>query len=185
MPPVAKAEWRRLDQPGHHPCVLVAGACAWQLAGTAASRDPDGDQLDCEVSCGQGWRTRQTRITGRSASQDIRLHIVQTDGNRTLNDAPQPQVAGLADLDLCFTPATGTLPISRLTRRPRETRGTAAAWLTPDFRRAPLRQEYEAAEGGGFHYASPDHDFRTRLTVHRSGLVGDYPGLSTGEVSDA
>lgn len=183
--PVATAHWRRLDQPGTDDCALFADAAGWRLAGEARFGDgAEPSRLSYAVACGTDWRTLGASVTGHHAGQPVTLRIEQSGGLWYVNGAAQPQVAGLADIDLFFTPATNILPIRRLTHLPGRMREITVAWLTPEFALAPLRQGYLQVDGGTFDYASPDHDFRARLSVHPSGLVTDYPGLWTGTVRD-
>jgi hypothetical protein len=183
--PLATAEWRRLDLPGSDRCALFAETAGWRLAGEARYGAGSAEsRLSYEVSCGPDWLTRVASVTGADAGSPISLRIEQSGGHWFVNGAPQAEVEGLADIDLFFTPATNLLPIRRVAFVPGELVTVTAAWLAPGFRLAPLRQGYRALGNGQFDYVSPDHDFQTRLSVHPSGLVTDYPGLWTGEVRD-
>ena len=185
MPAVATADWRRLDQPGGDSCTLFAEAGGWRIRGSAAFGDGDAAaRLDYEIACDPGWRTRAASVDGTCGGQPVSLRLKQSGGRWVMNGAPQPQVSGLTDIDLFFTPATNLLPIRRLAPEPGRVQEVTAAWLGPGFVLAPLRQVYAAVADGVLGYAAPESGFQARLAVHPSGFVIDYPGLWSGAVRD-
>jgi hypothetical protein len=95
-----------------------------------------------------------------------------------VNGAPAPELTGLVDLDLGFTPATNLLPLRRLALEPGAAADTEAAWLddaTWTFSRLP--QRYERRSANEYWYESPTAGYAALLTVTPEGFVTDYPGL--------
>ena len=61
------------------------------------------------------WRTRRATDSAQAGGRVVDLRVTSAArGGWTLNGVPQPRLAGCADVDLGFTPATNLLPIRRL-----------------------------------------------------------------------
>ncbi|WP_299843074.1 putative glycolipid-binding domain-containing protein [uncultured Paracoccus sp.] len=176
----AQIVWRRLDHPGHDACRLWSEGSLWRIEGMAVWLDPEGPaQIAYEVSAGEDWITRSARIMGRVGKRAFSLSIHRDAmGNWRVNGEALPEVTGLADIDLGFTPATNTLPIRRLRGARQESADLAAAWLDPgDWQVKPLPQHYEVRDDGRWSYRSPGHGFETEMTIDGDGLITDYPPL--------
>ncbi len=118
--------------------------------------------------------TRRARIVNR-----VEQHLIERDkaGRWVMDGNEVPEVAGVIDIDLGFTPATNTLPIRRLGLAVGETAEVIVAWFDPaDRRLKPLRQTYRRLDADRYHYSSPDHAFEADLTVDHFGAVTHYPG---------
>lgn len=171
--------WRRLDRPGHDACWQWSEGDRQGLDGVAVWQDAAGPaQMAYHVSCDGNWLTRAVRVQGRVGARDLTLSIHRDEaGNWRANGEELPDVTGLTDIDLGFTPATNTLPIRRMMARRQAGADLAAVWLdAEDWRLKRLPQSYAQA-GQGWRYASPTHDFTADLAVDADGFVTDYPGL--------
>ena len=103
-----------------------------------------------------------------------------TDGQWTLNGEIQPDVAGLVDVDLGFTPASNLLAIRRFDLGVGQARPAPAAYLTfPELRLTRLEQSYQRLDEGRYAYAAPTFGYDDILEVSPAGFVLDYPGLWT------
>lgn len=170
--------WRRLDRPGHDACRLWSESGHWRIEGMAVWSDPRGPaQLAYEVSASDTWITHSARIMGRVGKQALSLSIHRDEtGNWRMNGEPIPEVTGLQDIDLGFTPATNTLPLRRLRSTRQPAADIAAAWLDPeDWQIKPLAQHY-AQQDDRWLYRAGD-SFETTMTIDADGLVTDYPPL--------
>ncbi|WP_185968465.1 putative glycolipid-binding domain-containing protein [Paracoccus sp. M683] len=177
--------WRRLDRPGHDACRLWSEGALWRIEGMAVWADASGPaQIAYEVSASEDWVTRSARLMGRAGKRAVSLSIHRDDlGNWRVNGESVPEVTGLRDIDLGFTPATNTLPIRRMRAARQDGADLAGAWLDPDdWQLKPLPQHYERRGDNGWHYRSPSHDFTADLTIDGDGLVTDYPPLWIKEV---
>ena len=57
--------WRRVDNPGHDACRLLALGDAWRLEGTAVFRQEGVPAcLTYKVDCDANWRTREGAVHG-------------------------------------------------------------------------------------------------------------------------
>ena len=93
-----------------------------------------------------------------------------------------PELEGLVDLDLGFTPATNLFPLRRLALGVGEGAEAAAAWLDEErwvIRRLP--QRYERRADDAWWYEAPDGGYAGLLRVNADGFITDYPGLWRAE----
>lgn len=181
---VAMAHWRRLDRAGTDRCTLSRADHGWMLSGQASWRDPDGEAtLLYALRCGPDWTSLSADITGERAGAQVNLRLQCGPSGWTLNDVPQPEVDGCADLDLSFTPASNLMPLRRLAPDAAAPLPVRAAWLVSSLDRLRLlEQTYTPCGAGEVAYASAS--FQARLRVHPSGFVTHYPGLWEGWVDD-
>ena len=185
---LATARWRALDREGEDKCRLAEVDHGWLLVGHARFRDDEGfAALDYVVRCDHGWHTLSADIAGTHGVRDIRLVLENDSGEWRLNGHVEPQIAGVMDVDLAFTPATNLMPLRRLAGGNYKALHIRAAWLTyPKCEVVPLDQTYESdAVAGHVSYRAEQTGFTTTLRVDDSGFVTGYPGLWDGEVSHA
>jgi hypothetical protein len=176
--------WQRLDVPGTDRCTLAALSPGWRLEGSAVFADPDGDaRLEYVVSADGDWRTVSGAVHGTIRNRRVALDIERTqDGHWRVNGQPMPELEGLVDLDLGFTPATNLFPLRRLALGVGEGAEAAAAWLDEErwvIRRLP--QRYERRADDAWWYESPDSGYAGLLRVNADGFITDYPGLWRAE----
>lgn len=172
--------WRRLDLPGHDACRLWSEGAHWRFEGMAVWLGPQGPaQFAYEISVDEGWITHSARVMGRSGKRAISLSIHRDDlGNWRVNGEALPEVTGLQDIDLGFTPATNTMPIRRLRGIRNKAADICAVWLDPgDWQVKRLPQRYENLGDGRWRYLSSDGDYQAELTADSDGFVTNYPDL--------
>lgn len=172
--------WKRHDQPGHEACRFARSDDSWQIVGTAVFVDPHGPaQLSYRVVCEENWTTRSAEVEGWIGSNDFVLSIVHDrQGHWTVNGGSRPDLNGLMDVDLGFTPSTNTLVLRRLSLEIGDETDTTAAWLdTDDWTIKPLLQNYRCKAPDLYAYASPGHDYHAELSVDDFGVVTNYPDL--------
>lgn len=178
--------WRRLDCPGHDACRIWQqdGRCG--LEGVAVWLDDAGPaHLSYHVSCDENWITRSARVQGSVGQRPLSLSINRNEnGDWHIAGEEMPDLHGLQDIDLGFTPATNTLPLRRLRSFGKDSAELAAVWLDPsDWSLKRLPQSYRKTDAG-WHYASPSHEFAADLVVDADGFVTDYPKLWIKEDSN-
>lgn len=176
--------WRRLDRPGHDACRLWSEGALWRLEGMAVWMSDHGPaQLGYEISVHQSWITHSTRVMGRMGRQPVSLSIHRDDaGNWRVNGEALPEMTGLPDIDLGFTPATNLMPIRRLRASRTEAADICAVWLdSEDGQLKRLPQHYAVLPGGHWRYRSPSHEYQADLTVDGDGFVTLYPDLWSKE----
>lgn len=172
--------WRRLEAVGHDACRYGADELGWLVEGCAVFTE--GGQvatLSYRLRCDEAWRSRSASIHGWVGAETLAIEIVHTpEGGWRVDGQERPELAGLVDIDLGFTPATNTNAIRRMDLSVGEQGETTAVWLdTEDWQVKPLRQIYRRVEPQAYDYESPTHDFRAQLTIDEAGVIADYPGL--------
>jgi uncharacterized protein len=173
--------WQRLDTTGDDACRLepIAGG-GWRLAG-AATFVEDGTPcaLRYTVACDAAWRTGSAHVIGTIGGRDVELAIARApDGTWTRDGVEQPQLAGLVDVDLGFTPATNLVAIRRLALAVGAASPAPAAYLVfPELRLERIEQSYRRLDESRYHYTSPAYDYDEVLVVSPDGFVTDYPRL--------
>lgn len=174
---LAAQHWRALDRDGEDSCRLLALEGGHMLVGHARFRDGAGwAALDYVVRLGPDWLTRSADITGSHGGNEVALRIECSNGDWSLNDTPQPQIAGCTDVDFAFTPATNLMPLRRMPDVGRL--DATAAWVRlPGPQLTPLDQSYTRERGALVAYHASQTGYSTQLVVAESGFVTTYPGL--------
>lgn len=183
---VATAQWRALDRAGEDKCRLSHTAHGWLLVGHARFRDEGGfAALDYVVRCDEQWHTLSADIAGVHDDREVRLHALRDNGSWLLNEAEQPGLDGVADIDLSFTPATNLMPLRRLLEGRDTSLQTSAAWLRyPEPALTRLDQTYaRTGQPDVMSYFADQTDFATQLSFDQTGFVTLYPELWEGEVT--
>ena len=175
--------WRRLDLPGHDAATFREMEGGAELRGMAVFQDEgEATALHYTVRCDAGWRTTEGTVHGWCGARPVDLRLVRSfSGAWTLNGAPCPAVAGCADLDLNFTPATNLLPLRRLDLAVGQAAEVRSAWLEwPAAVLTPLVQRYARRSATEYDYEAdlPGADrFVAVLRVEPGSWVLDYAGL--------
>lgn len=179
--------WRRLDVPGHDTATLRDTKGGAELRGMAIFQDENGPTaLHYTVRCDNEWRTTEGVIDGWCGARLVELRFRRDPaGDWTLNGVSCPAVAGCADLDLSFTPATNLLPLRRLDLSVGQAAEVRSAWLEwPAGALGPLVQRYARRSVIEYDYEADLPEaarFVGVLRVEPGGWVLDYAGLWRAE----
>lgn len=177
--------WRRLDVPGHDACRFLHDGLGWVTEGNAVFLwEGRVAALSYRLRCDDDWVSRSASVQGWIGEDPIGIDIARTVGDGwTVDGREVPQLAGMLDIDLGFTPATNTNAIRRLALDVGERGEARTVWFDDsDWTVKPLRQTYHRTAMLDYDYASPSQDFRARLKTDDFGVMIDYPGLWTREV---
>jgi hypothetical protein len=186
FPAEARMRWRRVDVPGREEARVERVPDGWRLAGSLEVEDGGvAATLRYTIDVDAAWRTRSALIEGTANGEPVRFALAADGaGSWSRDGVPLPALAGAADVDLGFTPATNTLPIRRLSLAVGETRGVRSAWLRfPELRMEPLEQTYtrEAEHVFRYHALADGEPFSARLDTDAFGRVLRYEGLWDAE----
>lgn len=175
--------WRRYDLPGHDACRIQQSQDGWIVEGSAVFSDAGlVSAIRYCVTCDLQWHAIRSETSGWHRNQPVCLHMEQSDGTWLVNGERAPDLQGLIDIDLGFTPATNTIPIRRMKMAGVTSCEVVSAWLDPDtWQIRPLLQQYAAGEDSRLAYAAPSLDFYADLHIDAFGVVVDYPGLWRSE----
>jgi uncharacterized protein len=172
--------WKRLDVPGTDSCELTRTKDRWRLEGVAEYQaGGGGTRLEYRVECDDGWVTLRGEVNGEVEGRPVSMAITrQRSGEWVVNGAPVPELHGLIDLDLGFTPATNLFPLRRLALEVGESADAEAAWVDEErWTMHRLPQRYERRDESHYWYESPTAGYSGMLRVTQAGFVAEYPGL--------
>lgn len=182
--------WRRLDMPGHDAAAIRETGFGAKLRGMAVFQDESGPTaLHYSVRCDAEWRTTEGAVEGWCGPRPVELRFVRSHGGDwTMNGVACPAVAGCADLDLNFTPATNLMPLRRLNLPLGQTAEVRSAWLEwPECALTLLVQRYARKSMFEYDYEADlpgTASFAGVLRVEPNGWVLDYAGLWQAESDD-
>lgn len=171
--------WRRLDCPGQEWARLSNIRSSPVLRGTAIFvEDRIPARLDYKIRCSPRWETLSADILGWVKDEKVELRIESRPGRTWwINGLLVPQVEGLVDIDLSFSPSTNLLPIRRLNLEIGQGAEVRAAWLRfPELDLVPLVQRFKRKSESRYSYDS-DIGFSTELEVNAEGFAVSYPPL--------
>lgn len=172
--------WRRLDDAGHDACRFMETASGWTVEGAAVFRTAgEAAHLAYRILCEPDWTSRAADVAGFVGGTSVARRLERDGaGGWRVDGVPAPDLDGLLDVDLGFTPASNTNAIRRLALGIGDAGRSTAVWLdTADWTVKPLPQSYRRVADDGYDYASPTHGYRARLRVDGFGAVVDYPDL--------
>jgi uncharacterized protein len=172
--------WRRLDSPGHDACALSTVGDRWRLSGTALfALEEQPCLLNYVVECDQSWQTLSAGIGGWIGRTSVSHYIGRdADGRWSFNGIVQPDMDGLVDLDLGFTPATNLIQFRRLSMAIGESVDAPVAWLSfPEMTFDRLEHRYHRVAHDRYEYEAPAFDYSGVLEVSDAGFVTRYPEL--------
>jgi len=176
--------WRRLDAAGHDACRLERRDDGWRLEGSATFLQEGAPAcLSYALDCDGAWRTREGTVRGWVGDRKLEHRVARSSGGAwTLDGRAVPELAGLVDLDLGFTPATNLLQLRRLDLRIGQAADAPVAWLdVPAGTLSVLRQRYERRSRSEYAYEAPRFGYAAVLQVGPLGFVESYPGLWEAE----
>jgi hypothetical protein len=179
--------WRRLDVPGHDAATFRQAEDGAELRGMAVFQDGgEPTALRYAVCCDPEWRTTGATVDGWCGARPVEFRVARSQsGVWTLNGVAYPQVAGCADLDLSFTPATNLLPLRRLDLPVGRAAEVRSAWLEwPAEILTPLTQRYSRRSATEYDYEADlpgAETFVSVLRVDPGGWVLDYAELWQAE----
>lgn len=172
--------WHSATLPSTERCVFREGIRWNRVHGTVLTVLGGGPcEIRYRVECDPRWRTRTTRLRVFSPSTRHRCAL-RADGEARweLDGAHIPDLDGVFDVDLGFSPCTNTLPIRRLRLEIDQTERIAVAWLRfPQLDVVRSVQVYKRLDRHLYRFDSGSGDFTTQLEVDERGVVIRYGDL--------
>lgn len=110
-----------------------------------------------------------------------RLHVSVAEGAElTLVRGESPELEGVLDCDLGFSPLTNAMPVLRHgLHEGGEARAIDVAWVSvPDLAVHRDHQIYEPLGDGRLRFRSPEADFERIVELAPTGFVHDYPDIA-------
>lgn len=179
--------WRSLDAPGFEHVRVDRSHPGWDTYDSMIVREHEGQVLrgGYTLVLDKGFRTLEIRIMAEQEPGNMAaLHLLATgDGTWTdENEKRIPELDGVIDVDIQWSPLTNTLPVRRL-----ELREGAEEWISVAYIELPslalrrVDQRYTRVDARTVRYASQTRDFVRDLSLDDDGFVLDYPDLFSRE----
>lgn len=168
--------WERLDTPGHDRATIAPDAAGFRVAGTALFVHEGGSyDIRYSVLVDPEWNTRVVAAHLQGPDGERRLSLrVDDDGAWTMGEEALPELEGVRDVDLAFTPAANTLPIRRLGLEVGAAADIDVAYVAfPQRSVSRESQRYERTSTDVYRYSVGDTSLDLR--VQDDGLVTDFP----------
>jgi hypothetical protein len=163
--------WVRQDEPGNDACRFANAEGGYLIDGS--STDAQGNVLPYRIRARGDGTTRRARIGAKS-----RIFVRRAPDNTwLLNGTPAPAVSGAEDIDLCFTPATLTLPIRRLKLCVGDEAEILAARLDLENERLrPLPLVFRRIADEEYECLNVETGETSHLLVDRHGIIRTHTG---------
>ena len=144
-------------------------------AGTLAARGRQWCTGDPAYALEYELETAAGYVTERLA-----VRVVRRSGARRSSAAASPELEGVLDCDLGFSPLTNAMPVLRHHMQDGgRLRELDVAWVSvPDLSVHRDHQIYEPLGGRRLRFASPEADFERVIELTRDGFVRDYPDIA-------
>jgi hypothetical protein len=170
--------WKNLVINGTDYCALWHTAEGWLLKGTVVGvlENQRPVLATYEIHSDENWLTRRVQVE-RTVGSDVKTLSLSVDSRGVWRSSDQElRHIHSDDIDLAVTPATNTLPISRLKLQVGSSAPVIAAWVKfPELTVEPLSQRYTRTAKNIYKYES-DTGFSAEIVVDDLGLVITYPG---------
>jgi uncharacterized protein len=133
------------------------------------------------VVCAEDWSTREAHVHVTRGGDPSLIRLTRsTTGLWEVDGVPRPDLDGVIDLDIEWTPATNALPLNRVKLEIGESREVDAAWVrVPDLTVERLRQKYTRVREDAYRYESGDGSFVAELEVDDARFVERYGEIWT------
>ncbi|MFI6288317.1 putative glycolipid-binding domain-containing protein [Streptomyces sp. NPDC051018] len=173
--------WEILENQGYETAWVRRSETSLQARGRAVGITPEPYWISYGLRTGDGWVTRELRVTAESAG-GVRELVLRHDGagRWTAGGKPRPDLDGALDCDLGLCPLTNTMPVlrHRLHRSGGE-REFRMAWVSvPDLTVSASAQTYtplgRTGDGGAL-IRFVSGGFRREGEFDADGFVVDYP----------
>lgn len=172
--------WHSSVLPSTERAVFTGDAAGHRIEGTVLTMLNDLPvEIRYGVVCAPDWSTRSCSIRIDDAGTGQTFEIAAAGNGRWMVDGRlAPELDGLHDIDLGFTPATNTLPLRRMPWRIGETRRITVAWFRyPELDVVPAEQLYTRLADRQYRFETGDGSFTATIAVDEMGVVTDYEGL--------
>jgi hypothetical protein len=171
--------WRWLDGSGMEYCRLSEGDDLGPLiqGAVVVLSDAIPWQIDYEVRCDRGWRTRSVVLRAHEGIEKRTLTLAADERLRwTIDDDVRPDLQGCIDVDLGFSPSTNVLPIRRLGLAVGQSATIEAAWVEfPSLKVRRVPQRYTHVREHTYRYENLPTGFVAEVEVDAHDLVVFYP----------
>ena len=172
--------WRRtIDDKSIEHCTVASRPDEVRISGhIIAAHDSQPLEVTYDIRCGADWAAKAIEIEQAWGGSTRRLRMARAENGWVIDGAPDPRLAGCAEVDIGLTPSTNALAIRRLGLAVSETRDITAAWVKlPALTVEPSHQRYERLRPHDYRYTNLDSGFTAVVTVDALALPVTYEGV--------
>lgn len=175
--------WRSLDAPGFEHVRADRAHPGWDVYDSMLVREHEGQVVrgGYTLIVDPSFRTLELRIMAEQEPGSMAaLHLLATgDGAWTDQDERRiPELDGVIDVDIQWTPLTNTLPVRRLDLQPGEETSISVAYVElPSLTLRRVEQRYTRIDDTTVRYSSPTRAGERDLILDHEGFVIDYPDV--------
>ncbi|HOX36184.1 MAG TPA: putative glycolipid-binding domain-containing protein [Methanoregulaceae archaeon] len=172
--------WYNPEMPSMERCSFTCDRKRPRFQGTVlTTADGAPAEVRYVVTCNSGWQTRHcvVTMTARESREMVRLSV-DREGLWFQDGKRRPDLDGVADIDLAFSPCTNTLPIRRIDLSYGQQVRIPVAWLRfPELDLVRTDQVYEQLSERRYRFSSADGGFSAVIETDRQGMVVRYGDL--------
>jgi uncharacterized protein len=177
--------WRSLDNPGFEHVRVDRSHPGWDVYDSMLVREHEASlhRGGYTLIVDPSFQTLELRIMAEQEPGSMgALHLLATgDGVWTDQDERRiPELDGVIDVDIQWSPLTNTLPVRRLHLAPGEETSISVAYIElPSLSLRRVEQRYTRIDDVTVRYSSPIRDVVRDLALDEEGFVLEYPDLFT------
>lgn len=173
--------WQHLDTPGWEHVRITRDHPGWDVYDSIFVRT-HGDQVlrgGYTLVTDKHWRTLELRLMVETSPGAMEgLHLM-TEGDGRWTDADErhiPELDGILDLEIQWTPLTASLPINRISLETGVEQQIPVAYISlPDMVISSTVQAFTRIDKAHVLHRSPVQQGAAELTMDANGYVTEYP----------
>lgn len=175
--------WQHLDAAGWEHVRVIDDHPGWTVFDSILVREDKGQVLrgGYTLVVDKQWRTLELRFMLESAPGSMQgIHLL-TEGDGRWTDANEqhiPELDGISDVDIQWSPLTNTLPLNRLGMSEGSHHDVRVAYIAlPDIALQVVDQHYDRPNEEVLEFSAPGRPEKFAIEVDNNGFVKHYPEL--------
>lgn len=175
--------WQHLDTPGWEHVRISTDHPGWDVYDSIFVREDQGQILrgGYTLVTDKQWRTLELRLMVETSPGTMDGVHLMSEGDGRWTDANEthiPELDGILDIAIEWTPLTTTLPINRIQMKVGEGHQIPFAWISlPDLTINAIVLTCQRTDETHVHIQSPAHVTGAEVSTDERGFVVEDPGL--------
>lgn len=175
--------WQHLEAPGWEHVRVITDHPGWTVFDSILVREDGGQVLrgGYTLVVDKQWRTLELRFMLESAPGSMQgIHLL-SEGEGRWTDADEqhiPELDGILDVDIQWSPLTNTLPLKRLDMQEESDHDIRVAYISlPQLALQVVDQHYHRPSASTIEFSAPGSPEKYLMDVDQDGYVSAYPEL--------
>lgn len=175
--------WQHMDSPGWEHVRIITEHPGWTVFDSILARQDNGQVLrgGYTLVVDKQWQTLELRFMLESAPGSMQgIHLL-TEGDGRWTDANEqhiPELDGIHDVDIQWSPLTNTLPLKRLDMNVGDEKDVRVAYISlPKLALQVVDQHYRRVSESAIEFSAPGSTDKFTIEVDNDGYVTRYPDL--------